>query len=121
MAAIAIQSNQNDMHGGQSIPNFDYGMAEGVAKSFVKNFRQKLTEAVEEHLDIPDGSALTDQAISVAEEETGRSLRLEPDAKLDIMIAASIPGLSNAFDPGPFERGGSDQAGQAPGVESDRS
>ena len=96
LAAIAIQANQNEQHGGQSIPNFDYGMAEGVAKSFVKNFRQKLTEAIEEHLDILDGSALTDQAISVAEEETGRSLRLEPDAKLDIMIAASIPGLSNA-------------------------
>ena len=36
LAAIAIQSNQNDQHGGQSIPNFDYGMALGVAKSFTK-------------------------------------------------------------------------------------
>ena len=27
LACIAIQSNQNDQHGGQSIPNFDYGMA----------------------------------------------------------------------------------------------
>ena len=32
LACIAIQSNQNDQHGGQSIPNFDYGMAEGVKK-----------------------------------------------------------------------------------------
>lgn len=30
LAAIAIQSNQNDQHGGQSIVNFDYSMAEGV-------------------------------------------------------------------------------------------
>ena len=30
LAAIAIQSNQNDQHGGQSIPNFDYAMAKGV-------------------------------------------------------------------------------------------
>lgn len=37
LACIAIQSNQNDQHGGQSIPNFDYGMALGVAKSFIKN------------------------------------------------------------------------------------
>ena len=37
LACIAIQSNQNDQHGGQSIPNFEYGMAPGVAKSFVKN------------------------------------------------------------------------------------
>lgn len=37
LACIAIQSNQNDQHGGQSIPNFDYGMALGVAKTFVRN------------------------------------------------------------------------------------
>ena len=33
-ACIAIQSNQNDQHGGQSIVNFDYGMADGVRKTF---------------------------------------------------------------------------------------
>jgi len=37
LACIAIQSNQNDQHGGQSIPNFEYGMAPGVAKSYAKN------------------------------------------------------------------------------------
>lgn len=37
LACIAIQSNQNDQHGGQSVPNFDHYMAPGVAKSFVKN------------------------------------------------------------------------------------
>ena len=30
LACIAIQSNQNDQHGGQSVPNFDYSMAPGV-------------------------------------------------------------------------------------------
>lgn len=30
LAAIAIQSNQNDQHGGQSVVDFDYAMAEGV-------------------------------------------------------------------------------------------
>ena len=37
LACIAIQSNQNDQHGGQSIPNFEYGLAPGVARSFIKN------------------------------------------------------------------------------------
>ena len=37
LACIAIQSNQNDQHGGQSIPAFDYGLAPGVARSFIKN------------------------------------------------------------------------------------
>lgn len=36
LAAIAIQSNQNDQHGGQSIPCFDYNMAQGVRKTFRK-------------------------------------------------------------------------------------
>ncbi|MBQ3893012.1 MAG: anaerobic ribonucleoside triphosphate reductase [Mailhella sp.] len=37
LASIAIQSNQNDQHGGQSIPNFDYGLAPAVARSFIKD------------------------------------------------------------------------------------
>ena len=37
LAAIAIQSNQNDQHGGQSIVNFDYAMAEGVRATFAKH------------------------------------------------------------------------------------
>ncbi|MFA9381606.1 MAG: anaerobic ribonucleoside-triphosphate reductase, partial [Acetanaerobacterium sp.] len=37
LACIAIQANQNEMHGGQSIPNFDYAMALGVAKTFRRN------------------------------------------------------------------------------------
>lgn len=37
LAAIAIQSNQNDQHGGQSIVNFDYAMAEGVKATFDKH------------------------------------------------------------------------------------
>ena len=36
LACIAIQSNQNDQHGGQSVPNFDYSMAPGVRKTFRK-------------------------------------------------------------------------------------
>lgn len=36
LACIAIQANQNDQHGGQSIPNFEYGLALGVAKTFIR-------------------------------------------------------------------------------------
>lgn len=42
LACIAIQSNQNDQHGGQSIPNFDYGLAAGVAKTYVRLYRDNL-------------------------------------------------------------------------------
>lgn len=44
LAAIAIQSNQNDQHGGQSIPAFDYYMAPGVKITFKKEFKQALSE-----------------------------------------------------------------------------
>ncbi|MDR1509271.1 MAG: anaerobic ribonucleoside triphosphate reductase, partial [Synergistaceae bacterium] len=42
LACIAIQSNQNDQHGGQSIVNFDYAMARGVAKTYAKKYRELL-------------------------------------------------------------------------------
>ncbi len=46
LACIAIQSNQNDQHGGQSIPNFDYAMAEGVKKTFRRLYLQNLSKAI---------------------------------------------------------------------------
>ncbi len=46
LACIAIQSNQNDQHGGQSVPNFDYAMAEGVKKTFRRLYTQNLAKAV---------------------------------------------------------------------------
>jgi anaerobic ribonucleoside-triphosphate reductase len=46
LCCIAIQSNQNDQHGGQSIVNFDYGMADGVRKTFKRLYRQNLAKAL---------------------------------------------------------------------------
>ncbi len=40
LACIAIQANQNEMHGGQSVPAFDFSMAEGVAKTFANEYRK---------------------------------------------------------------------------------
>ena len=37
LATIIFQTNQNEQHGGQSIPAFDFFMAKGVRKSFNKN------------------------------------------------------------------------------------
>lgn len=47
LAAIAIQSNQNDQHGGQSIPAFDYYMAPGVLHTFKRQFQQTLFDFLE--------------------------------------------------------------------------
>lgn len=47
LACIAIQSNQNDQHGGQAVPNFDRDMAPGVAKTFAREYRTRLQDALE--------------------------------------------------------------------------
>ena len=47
LAAIAIKSNQNDQHGGQSIPAFDYYMAPGVLKTFKKGFKQQIYDLLD--------------------------------------------------------------------------
>ena len=47
LGAIAIQANQNEQHGGQSIPAFDYYMAPGVLKTFKKEFKQELSEMLD--------------------------------------------------------------------------
>ena len=46
LACIAIQSNQNDQHGGQSIPNFDYALADGVRKTYIKRYYDTLKKGL---------------------------------------------------------------------------
>ncbi len=82
LAAIAIQSNQNDQHGGQSIPNFDYGMALGVGKTFRSQFLKKLTDVVEDHLDEDDLADSVAEAIEKTEVSFGQNA-LEPTEGFD--------------------------------------
>lgn len=62
LCCIAIQSNQNDQHGGQSIPNFDYGMAPGVAKTYRRHFRANLAKALDMLTDEGKDTDLKDMA-----------------------------------------------------------
>lgn len=47
LAAIAIQSNQNDQHGGQSVVNFDYAMAKGVMWTYQRMYEKYMVVAHE--------------------------------------------------------------------------
>ena len=94
LAAIAIQSNQNDQHGGQSIPNFDYGMAEGVAKTYRKAFSRRLKDAVEDYLDLGDEESTVYGIIAAAEASTGETAKLENS---NSYIAAVAKGLCEAY------------------------
>lgn len=54
LACIAIQSNQNDQHGGQSIADFDYGMANGVKKTYRKLYWTNVGKMINLLFDIDD-------------------------------------------------------------------
>ena len=90
LAAIAIQSNQNDQHGGQSIPNFDYGMAEGVAKTYRKTYLRQLIEAVEDILDRDDEADEVEDIVTAAEKRCSERVRLENKPMFDAAVAAGI-------------------------------
>ena len=47
LAIVAISSNQKDQNSEQSIPAFDYYMANGVLKTFIKEFRQTVHDFLE--------------------------------------------------------------------------
>ena len=90
LAAIAIQANQNDQHGGQSIPNFDYGMAEGVAKTYRKAFRKCMTDLIEDKLDLDDASERVNAVIDAAEKAGGDNVRLENTEGFDAGLAEGL-------------------------------
>lgn len=78
LACIAIQSNQNDQHGGQSIPNFDYGLAEGVTKTYKRLYRANFLKALK--IIDPKSSLTADELKAVfakMEQDTGVFPRLE--------------------------------------------
>ncbi len=71
LACIAIQSNQNDQHGGQSIPNFDFGMAPGVSKTYKKLYRANLAKALMLLCDVEHAEEEAKRILSAVEEKTG--------------------------------------------------
>ncbi|MCC0670360.1 MULTISPECIES: anaerobic ribonucleoside triphosphate reductase [unclassified Clostridioides] len=78
LAAIAIQSNQNDQHGGQSIPFFDYGLSEGVYKTFKKFYIGNLAKALKLFKGIENNEAIKD-IVYRTEKETNKKVGLKKD------------------------------------------
>ena len=89
LACIALQSNQNDQHGGQSVPNFDYARAPGVAKTFRKSYRDNLAKALDVYAGIDTCEELARTLLADVEKQTG----MEP-----------VYDNSNSFDAAMLER-----------------
>ncbi|MBQ2766123.1 MAG: anaerobic ribonucleoside triphosphate reductase [Clostridia bacterium] len=89
LACIAIQSNQNDQHGGQSIPNFEYGMADGVRKTYKKIYKRNLVKALEMS-DVEDAEMLAERVLTAV----GTAPMLADDA---VFVAAITDTLAEAI------------------------
>ena len=83
LACIAIQSNQNDQHGGQSVPNFDYSMAPGVIKTYNKRYRANLARGAELLADDENAKENIEAICAAAEAATGELAKLESAPEYD--------------------------------------
>ena len=93
LACIAIQANQNDQHGGQSIVNFDYAMADGVRKTFVKNYRTNMIHAMELLTDIEDAEATARHILGTLRSEKNLLPTLAPTEEYRTAEAAMLSEL----------------------------
>ncbi len=94
LCCIAIQANQNDQHGGQSVVDFDYGMAPGVKKTFIKRFRLNVARALE--LLVCDEQA-DEHAREIVSKltEAGLAPCLEPSEEASAALLAELVALTN--------------------------
>ncbi len=87
LCALALQLNQNDQHGPQSIPNFDFAVANAVRKTYRRIFRQELTKAADLISDLKPEVSVSDLVLQ-AEQETGLCAAIEfPPEYLDALYA----------------------------------
>ena len=71
LCCIAIQANQNDQHGGQSIVNFEYGMAPGVKKTYRKRFRDNVSRLLDAEFEVEDSDIVVKKMLEEIEQDTG--------------------------------------------------
>ena len=95
LACIAIQSNQNDQHGGQAIASFDYDMAPGVAKTYIKEYRRALGAALDLLL---NHDAADDEAKAIIRQiraETGATPTLKPNKEFDDALRERLTAMTD--------------------------
>ena len=90
LACIAIQANQNDQHGGQSVVNFDYGMAPGVKKTYRKRYRDNLARAMELLGGVEDSVEVARGLLTEIEEEDGKTPALTPDKEFEKLFRQKL-------------------------------
>ncbi|MEF9925613.1 MAG: anaerobic ribonucleoside triphosphate reductase [Eggerthellaceae bacterium] len=90
LACIAIQSNQNDQHGGQAVCDFDRGLALGVRKTYRRLYKKHLAEALELLTEIEDARAFAQETLGRIEGETGTQASLVMDATFAAAVHTAL-------------------------------
>lgn len=93
LATIIFQTNQNEQHGGQAIPAFDFFMAKGVLKSFRKAVAATLAFYLE-----MQGQSIHEEKLSEIVRQTLFSV--EPTADMKASFTQSLASLSILIDAG---------------------
>ena len=98
LCCIAIQANQNDQHGGQSVVNFDYGMAPGVKKTYRKRFRDNMIRLLEAEFDTQNAEELARGMLKEVEAETGLYPEMTEREAFTEALAARLSALISRED-----------------------
>ena len=95
LACIAIQANQNEMHGGQSVPNFDFAMAQGVIKTFRKAYERSLVAFLQVKADLPEDEArrLVKEFLAMVPEQIRLGMVAEYGKQLEEAVEENVKGL----------------------------
>jgi len=95
LCCIAIQANQNDQHGGQSVPMFDYAMAPGVRKTYRRHFKRNVVKMLEFGImQNENADALADTLIDRIENEKNVPVALGNTAELTEALAQLLWGMT---------------------------
>ncbi len=95
LCCIAIQANQNDQHGGQSVPMFDYAMAPGVRKTYRRHFKRNVVKMLEFGImQTENADALADTLIDRIENEKNVPVALGNTAELTEALAQLLWGMT---------------------------
>ncbi|OXS27819.1 MAG: anaerobic ribonucleoside-triphosphate reductase [Desulfovibrio sp. MES5] len=96
LACIAIQANQNEMHGGQSVPHFDFAMAEGVIKTYRQEYKRAFISFVRiaMRMEAQEAADFTEKLLASVDlcprlgnmEEFGRKLTQAASAEQKAMV-----------------------------------
>lgn len=90
LACIAIQSNQNDQHGGQSVCDFDYGLADGVRKTYRKQFKKHLAEAMDLLGNVQDARTWAQDTLAEVEQQTNTVAAIALDSAFESALVEKL-------------------------------